>query len=51
MAQTKKLKPPKKRIPNSRRAICHGYFATVYKGRRLVRLYYSGELLQGRIEA
>lgn len=31
------------------RAICRGYFATVYKGRRLVRLYQSGEPLLGRI--
>ncbi len=43
-------KKRKKYIPNSRRAITHGKFATIYKGRRIVRYYNSGDLLIGTIE-
>ena len=37
-------------LPNNRLAITEGYIATVENGKRLVRRYYSGEPLQGRIE-
>jgi hypothetical protein len=38
-----------KTIPNKKRAITNGKFATVYQGRRLIRYYQSGEPLQGEL--
>lgn len=43
----KTIKPKKKRV---KRAVTNAYYATVYKGRRLVRKYYSGEPLLGYVE-
>ena len=49
-----KLRKSKKRRspqPSNRgRAICNATIATIYQGRRLVREYYSGEPLIGKIQ-
>ena len=37
-------------VKNSERAIVNGKIATIYKGKRIVQKYYSGEPLKGRIE-
>ena len=39
-----------KYIPNKDRAICNAKVATVYKGKRIVQAYKSGEPLKGKIE-
>lgn len=36
-----------KKIPNNQRAICNGKIATIHNGRRIVRIYQSGEPLVG----
>lgn len=43
-------KATKKYIPNSRRAVADAMIATIYKGKRIIRKYRSGEPLIGRIQ-
>lgn len=43
-------KPKQKKLPNHRRAIIDGTIATVYQGKRIIKMYKSGEPLQGRIQ-
>jgi len=47
-----KTQPEKKKkyVPNKHRAIVNGYIATVYKGKRIIKSYKSGEPLQGRLQ-
>lgn len=43
-------KKPYKPVPNCKRAIVTGKIATIYKGRRIVQRYESGQPLMGDIE-
>lgn len=46
---SKTAKKKRKYIPNRQRARYSATYVTLYKGRRLIRYYYSGQPLKGII--